>query len=273
MRPAWGWKPGVVTALLSVGLAALGTSQAAAQSEPPPGSIAMRWNLCYGEGGAAARTFACNTNTGVEMLVISAFPPANLPQLNGAEVLVTLLSPGFTLPSWWQIGTGFCRTSTVVQGEFVPPSGPETCGDPWLNAGLGAVTYQYGSEGANIARLRSAYGINPPVAVTSGNEIFVCSFRILHQKTTGAGSCSGCSSGVCLGLQSVYLTQPAGVGNYFMIMPLPGTSSDVVTWQEDLVMPSSVYIYRSAWRKDFTGCVSTTEAARPTWGAIKRLYR
>lgn len=259
--------------ILAVAAAAATTGRALAQAQPL-GSIALRWNDCYGDGGVAARNFACNTNSPpAEQLVVSAFPPAAMPQLNGASIVVDILMPSGTIPSWWQFQSGGCRPTSVI-AAFTPTATLNTCLDPWQFAAGGGVSYTYPFNSAGAARLRGVGAIPGSTSIPAGSEVFVCNFEILHSKTVGTGSCGGCATGLCVGLSSVTLYQPLGVGDYTLIAPLPSTTSDVAGWQGEYNMTSFMYQFHGgAWQKDFITCTSATEARRPTWGAIKRLYR
>lgn len=254
---------------------ALSCGIAAAQT-PPPGSIALRWNNCYSDGGTAARTFACDSNLGIEVLVISAYPPADLTQLNGTEVSLTVWSTGATTPSWWTFATNGCRGTTGMNVSFTPPATSTTCVDPWLGQAAGGFAFEPNYYNVNIARLRTVCAISGTTSVPANSEVYLTSVVIHHSKTVGTGSCSGCPIGGCIGLASVTMTQPLGVGDINMIQPLPNTTSDVVGWQMDASMPENIFPYHgtAVWEKDFLSCsAAVTAGRRPTWGAVKSLYR
>jgi hypothetical protein len=257
-----------VALVTSAALAVL-CGSAAAQFPPPPGAVAIRWNDCYGDGGANARNFACNTNSGFEELVISCYPPQAIPQLNGAAVVMDLIFMNATVPSWWQFQSGGCHTPNGAFPLFTGPASASNCIDPWLFAASGGIDYVAGFNGANRARLRTVQAIPGSVSVPASSELFVCRVLISNTKTVGAGSCGGCLFGACIGLTSVKLTQPAGVGDFTMVMPVPNTNSDAVGWQAEVYMPSVWELFG----KTFTNCQLATAARRPTWGAIKRMYR
>lgn len=266
----------VRVALLTAAALAIICAAAAAQSPLPPGHVALRWNDCYGDGGANIRNFACNTNSGIEDLVASAYPPVAMPQLNGAETRMYFVSIGPTLPNWWQFQSGGCRASTDVVAQYSAPASASSCLDPWLGAATGGigVTYPFGSPGQ--ARVTVVQAIPGSVAVPASSELFVCRLLIRHTRTVGAGSCTGCLEGACVGLSKVTLYQVGGgAGDFQLLQPLPGTDSDYVGWQAGVAMTWFAHrpLGGGIWEKDFTSCQLATDARRPTWGAIKRMYR
>lgn len=164
----------------------------------------------------------------------------------------------------------------------MPPASASHCLDVWQGTASGGVSYSYppyfNGSLLNEAEIRVVCAIPATVAVPAGAEVFVARVIITHGKTVGTGSCGGCLSGLCIGLNSVELDQPQGAANpgYLLFDSLPGTSSDAVGWQMSGVsMPSVINPnYNNVYPvKFFTGCLTATNAARPTWGAIKRMYR
>ena len=256
----------------------LSARPAHAQRPLPAGFLAMRWDACYGDGGADARTFACDTNTGTEVLLVSAFPPAAIPQLDGAAATMTVLSTGAGTPTWWQLDTsisGECRAHipAYYSADFTPPAGSSQCQDFWFGGAAGGASFSESSVLSNQPQFRLVCSLASTVSVPAGVELFVARLVITHAKTVGAGSCGGCLTGVCIGLNNVQLTQPVGVGDFLMLDAVSGTSSDVVAWQmSGAVMPHTTELTSHGYDKHFSGCLSATDAARPTWGAIKRMY-
>ncbi len=258
------------SALLLVAASLLLSRPAAAQ--PPYGSLALRWDNCFTDGGTAAHSFACNTNSlPGDVLILSAWAPVDMPQLNGAATALTLWSLDATLPSWWQLYAGGCRGTAGITAQFTPPLTSTNCVDTWLGQAAGGMNFAPGYS--NTARIRTVCAISGSTSVTAGQELFIARVVILHSKTTGTGSCGGCLDGACIGLESVLLTQPSGVGDYTILLPYGGSGTDFVGWQSPVNMPESVFPYHGSYMKDFTSCSAATPARRPTWGAVKSLYR
>lgn len=228
-----------------IGLA-LSLVASSAQAQHFGGNIAMRWDNCYGDGGVDSRTFACDTNSGTEVLVVSAFPPAEIPQLTDAQWVITVMTTGENTPDWWQFGPSGCRghASAALGSNATPPATSSHCLDAWQGNSDSYSSAGLDDYGPTTSRIFGHSHAFQPVAVPAGVELFIAQVVIVHANTVDPGSCGGCSSGVCLGLEGVRLDQAFNPGSdsYIMIDPLPGTNSDVVGWQmSGVVMPTASY--------------------------------
>jgi len=231
----------------------------------------MRWDLCYGDGGASNRVFACNSNTGTERLVVSFRPSQTITQVTGLEVAIDAQSSSATLPSWWQLrGGSQCRDGQLGTNSE-PALLTSTCVDAWQGLALAGVPGFSLYYPAGTDRLRIILTFSLPRAsartVVSGTEYYGCNVIIGHAKTVGTAACSGCLVPVCLLASQVVLRQPVGVGNVFLSESFAPNSA-LVGWQggEGIVTPGSPNPVISA-------CSNTTAANRPTWGVIRSLYR
>jgi len=95
-------RPGLTPRISTLGLLALGVLVfTPAHAQPPiePGNVQLRWDACYADGGSDFKTFACNTNSGSEVLVVTATPGVDLPQLNGMQADLHVHLIDATLPS------------------------------------------------------------------------------------------------------------------------------------------------------------------------------
>ena len=63
--------------------------------------IYLRWDNCYGDGGAYNRVFACDTYSGAETLVGSFRLDSATDNITGAVIVMDLASVGPQFPSWW----------------------------------------------------------------------------------------------------------------------------------------------------------------------------
>src|SRR5437016_2064419 len=61
----------------------------------------LSWDDC-GVAGAPLRTFACNTNSGSDLLVASAQPPANMDSICGFSATIRVSSTMPVVPDWWK---------------------------------------------------------------------------------------------------------------------------------------------------------------------------
>ena len=117
-------------------------------------------------------------------------------------------------------------------------------------------------------------GLPQSVPAPGGQELFLARVLVSNSKTAGAGSCTGCLSGSCLGISKIWLGQP-NTGNVVRVGEIPGTHSNTVGWQMSGGAMSGVLAHSNSYGyyTDFTACSSATDAQRPTWGQIKKLYR
>ena len=77
------------------------------------GPLNLRWNACWGDGGVANKTFACNTNTGSDVISASFVPFRTVLGVTGLESRVDLSFPTAP-PAWWQFrAAGSCRQTSL----------------------------------------------------------------------------------------------------------------------------------------------------------------
>jgi len=173
-------------------------------------SINLSWNDC-GAAGTEIKSFACDINTGVTFDLVGSFvAPAGINQFVG--ITADLRVAATTLPDWWKIGTGQCRTSAVITAHFDPPS---SCADPFDGNGVGGSSYDVGGYGSNTARIliQAALqeGLEHPIG--AGTEYSAFRLVILPARTVGSPSCAGCLDPVRITLNSIQLFQPTQAGN------------------------------------------------------------
>lgn len=249
----------------------------AASAHAAPG-INLRWDACVADGGVRNKTFACDTNTGSEKLVVSFQLPADLTQVTGIEAAVDIPTPNTLPPAWWALsGAGACRNGSLSL-VFGPAGDPVGCENAWwAGAPAGGVTYGVAFNGANFYRL-SLIGALAPNAATdlwTGTEYVAGTVTLSHAKTVGTSACPGCADPVCLGLRHVKLSRPVGVGD-IQLSAETAPNSSTVNWQgasagswlyEDPLFPATRPSYR------IVTCDAAVPARNHTWGAIKSLYR
>jgi len=256
-----------------------GAFQASAQAISSGGSIALNWDQCYGDGSIYNKTFACDTNSGVEEIVISATPPTDIPAVLAMQADIFLMSSGASLAPWWNLATG-CRSGppSALSASFnFTTDPPSSCLDPWQGAAAGGSAYTSGFPSPNGARAQMVCAVAAPVAVLAGRELRVAKVVINHSKTVGAGACAGCSDPMCIVLRIVEFDQNPGLGNSFLVQPKAGTNSDLLTWQPG-VTPQRTFVDCDPGQNPHScektlQCVSVTPTSRSTWGAIKSMYR
>ena len=235
--------------LISVALLALMACTASAAG------LDLFWNDCP-PIGSPNEAFACNTNTGVQTLVGSYFPPAGMVAVNGNEMVVDLQISAATLSPWWNMGTASgCvgRTGTPT-ASFDFTLGPFNCTDYWAGQASGGISYQPGVGGPNRARILMICAIQENLAgpMDPNTETYSFKCAISSARTVGTGACAGCTDAACIVLNSIKLTQN------------PGNPSATIT------NPAVSNIAR--WRGGLADC-SVTPTKNSTWGSVKALYR
>jgi hypothetical protein len=228
--------------------------------------VGIRWNACLSDGGLLNKNFACNVNTGTNLLVGTfELNAAGLAQVSGNEVVIDLASATTPLPQWWAFkNTGTCR-QTALAMNFSISALAVNCAD-WAQAqsagGIGA--YNIGARGPNTARIVAAIAV-PPTALQNllgGQEYFSFNVTISNVKSVGTGSCTGCQTPVCIVFNSINLTTPILQNNIKLSGPSNSTDADFCTWQGG----AGVIVGNTP------GCGAATPTKNATWGAVKALY-
>lgn len=227
--------------------------------------IALRWDQCYGDGGAINRNFACNTNAGTNILVGSFQLATVALSHQGNEMVLDIAAADSQWPTWWAMKNPVtCRLASLTI-DFL---GNATINCPdWANGqAAGAISsYLIGHNGPNTARILAASAVPPGMLDVKVPEQEYFSFRLKidNAKTVGAGACAGCTVPVCIVLQSIKYLTPLPQYDQLMTGPFNGSDSHYVTWQGGGAPATP----------NGTGCLAATPARRGTWGAVKALYR
>jgi len=221
------------------------------------GGLNLGWDDCRGLPASLNRTFACNTNTGTNTLVGSFVAPCCVTAATGVEVVMDVQSAGVSLPAWWVMRSGGCR-STSLSSSYSFTAGPFTCFDYFKGGALGSLLMDppVGNR-ARIKGIAAMLSTNPNIGpITEGVEVYTFKANINNAKSTGLGACAGCATGVCVLLQSIKITQRVGSPGGDKFISAPATRS-FATWQGG------------------TGgdCYAATPARNGTWGSIKAIYR
>lgn len=239
--------------------------------------VSLRWDNCTSDGGVANKTFACDTNTGSERLVMSFVLGSDMVQVSGTEIRLFIVPASATLPSWWEFkNAGTCRT-TALTLSFAPPSGV-TCAD-WSNGivsgGIGSYTNSL-IPAPNGVQLLLAAAV-PPTALAdlfADQEYLAGTLVISHAKTVGAGACGGCDQPVCIVLDRLNVTTPVLANNVFLFGPAFGAGGDFAHWQNGQETNTGTTCgQNSGCSHQFSCQLSSTPTRASTWGAVKALYR
>ncbi len=235
------------------------------------GGVNLAWNNCPAEGGTANLDFACGSNAGIQSAVASFVLPADAPRVVGIYAVIDVygtVKPGAcdgpgcppleALPPWWQLQSGGCRygSLTYTTDFTVTPFDAATrCFDVWRANAIGGLDYGFALGGnAGHARFRvvAAVPSSQQKSLVAGREYYGFRMRVNNARSTGDGSCGGCTSPVSLVLSLLQIAQPAGVGDFNLTAPI---GQNFVTWQRS------------------QSPLDVTPAARRSWGQIKSLYR
>jgi hypothetical protein len=220
-----------------------------------PAAAAAEMNLLWddcGPNGGSNRDFACNTNLGSDRLVGSFVAPPGLGALAGWQAEVSVFFGWEGIPAWWTFGAApNCRATASMTSAF-PGSVPGTCGMYFAERGAqGAHLPDVNPQFPGTLRVRLLAAIQASLAgpVEQGEEVYLFTLTIDHQRTIGPSACSGCNEPANLGLDRVHLYQASDLAD---IVIGADFMNDLWTrWKRGLTVPAS----------------------NPTWGQIKTLYR
>jgi hypothetical protein len=228
--------------------------------------VNLAWTTCYGEGAAVTnKAFACAVNTGTNQMVTSFILDAPVPQVNGIEIVIDVLTTTDPLPAWWTMKeVGTCRQTSLSMSTSGNVN-DVVCVD-WAagqaTGGLGRFSADATTSIDPLllsrhARLKAVSAV-PGSALqdlVAATEYFAANFLINNLKSTGAGLCAGCADPVCLVFNSIKLTTSPGGINDITLGSAAAPGTNIITWQG--TGPNCL-------------AVPTRNA---TWGSVKALYR
>jgi len=267
---------GILTSLLA--------STALAATTLP--GINVRWDNCYADGGVMNKSFACDTNAGSELMVLSVQLDTAMPNVSGMEIRVSLKASAPTLPAWWLFRSGpvgpgnGCRPSSLcfIPSPVTPMSSCEDWGAGHEGGGIGAYRVDEIGPGSSVALIASAVPPSSLAQLQPTTEYVVGELRIDHAHTEGMGSCGGCDTPVCVLFTSLNITTPVLADNRLFTQGANGVDSQVIHWQNGQIaglLNTCTGTFNCNTQFD---CVLSAEAAptaarHSTWGAVKALYR
>jgi hypothetical protein len=244
-----------------------------------PYGLNVAWTQCYGDGGTSNRQFACNTNTGVERLVLSFLVDQQVQNACGMEMYLQIASESPVLPSWWSMkNTGTCRP-TAVSFDISPPNPSSTICLDWGGSLFGASGigyYNIGAAGANTVTTAAVVAVPQGLGLVldPGITYFTGSYVINHTKTVGSGSCSGCQIPACVYYSHMkLLVDGASAPVRFLTTPANTPNSQIATWQSGQVSGLTHQCDATTCTNSFLCATQPVSARQGTWGAVKALYR
>lgn len=239
----------LATAVFLLTLAAAPSAHAA--------GMGLRWGSCE---GTANRNFACDQSSGTEVLVASFVPPGGITEMTGIEAYLHISAADGKVPMWWQmVQPGSCRRTSI--SAVLDVSDQIECDDPWEGQGMGGMAL-YKVDGANGVDLRLGIAIpsDQKHALSSGRTYAAFKLQINHLKTSGAGSCAGCETPVCITFDRMVIAQyipppytTATRGrNTEITLGLPATGNtpgNVATWQGGTATCGAGLSRPSSWKQ------------------------
>lgn len=229
-------------------------------------AVHLEWGDC-GAAGASVRAFSCDTNSGADVLVLSFVPPGGITDFQGLQAVLEATAPdGFTVPDWWNLSA--CRAGGMV-GSFDFSALP-TCTDPYEHTGAGGVA---AITSGPLPRFGLAAARPTTTPLDSTVEYYAGLIVVRHLKSAGTGACAGCVTPAGIRVVSLELDGPGSSYQFDLNARALGAFPAYVTWQCS-GQPKFSYDFRYGYDFlgwDFPGCVTATR--RPTWGAVKSLYR
>ena len=224
------------------------------------GGVNLAWGeRCWPDNPIDWRSFACDTNGGIEQLTGSFRLYADLQGFFGIEAIVDLWSPGTLLPDWWQLwNPGACRESSLTATWDFSTSPPGRCPSPWQGqvvGGIGAYQTALFPPPTGIVsapyrgRIKLAF-VMPTDRTTLSRTLEYRAFRLAidHQRTVGDSPCTGCAAGVCLQLSQIMV-----LGDSYMAISAPAVNR-LLEWNGPAM------------------CLGDP-VRNTTWGRVKSLYR
>lgn len=245
----------ILPALAAVALLAIPASTRAGVQT----GINLGWDIC-GPARVAEKSFACDVNTGQDLLWISFVPPAGITALTGIETKLELQTEAATLPPWWQFQTGGCRATVGIALVTSTPEAPSTCAAPWITNGIGGFGFPLSQPGPGRTPLWMVTAVDVPSygPLTAGVEYHHAAIAVKHARTVGTTTCAGCDVGVCIALVNVRLVEDYAVDPYPVDL-WEKLDRTTVLWQPTGTPPAE--------------CFQSVPVKNRTWGSIKSLYR
>ena len=268
---------------IAVPLAATALITSNALAAPTLPGINARWDNCYADGGVMNKAFACDRNTGSELIVLSAQLEAEMADISGMEIRISLKPAAPTLPAWWLFRTNGltddgCRPTSL---SFIasPVLDPGTCVDWGQGQQMGGIgRYRIDDIGPGTAVIVIASAVAPSnlAHFDPGTEYVVGALRINHANTVGTGSCAGCNMPVCLLFTSLDITTPVLANDRIFSSGANGVDSQIVHWQAGQLtnlVNHCTGTFSCTTQFECANIASPTSTRQSTWGAVKALYR
>ena len=223
-------------ALVVLGLVAAAPAVAA--------GVNIAWDGCLGDPEAVSlKTFACDTNTGEDLLYVSFVPAVAFTSIQILEVALDLRTRGgLPLPAWWDVRSPEgCRRDQL--GAALQVSSTPSC-EGWTpppDFVTSRFNYQYPTPDAAHIVLTTRGTIT---GVVAGHQYLACRLVLRRPRTVGTASCAGCHDPVDITVNAVR----------------------IATLTSELVLTQPQANALALWQE------SPVPVRATTWGALKSLY-
>ena len=185
--------------------------------------------VCYTEAPAGAMFFACNTNSGYELMTCSFVIDTDMPDFVQLELELECephFPVGGDLPDWWKLGDPpDCRSGNVQFISDMSAAPQVSCFDWTAGSAVSVFTYVSHTTTASLHVF-----VVPPEAfyLQGGVEYYAGQVKIRNLKTVGTGACSACSDQVRWYL---YRVKVYGADGRIDVLdePVPG-GNNFLTW-------------------------------------------
>jgi hypothetical protein len=178
---------------------------------------------CWPDNPVDWRTFACDTNAGVEYATGSFKPDLDFPDFAGLEAIVDINSGSSAMPDWWQVwNEGSCRSISLSASADFSGTTSTHCVNLWPGAVVGGIAaYQtqlfpppppYNVPLPNRGRIRLGFAM-PSYRPRLSRTVEYLAFRLAidHQRTVGDSACAGCAVPLCLLLNQIAAFTDSGI--------------------------------------------------------------
>lgn len=210
----------------------------------------LAWNNCANGVGASDNfAAACDDESQVAVLVGSFLAPAGIDSLLAMEASVTVMTDGRSIPDFWQLGDGSCRSS-AGNADFNAGS-LSGCTSPWGGQTLGIWRFTDQDQPPGRPLIRMLAARTKALQLSTGREYFAFKFTIALQ---GAAGCQGCRDGACMVLNMVKLEQPAEMDH-------------------DVVITTTAFRNYVTWQGGGADCPGAKANKKVSWSQVKAHYR
>src|SRR5689334_2965179 len=98
------------------------------------GGLDLAWDDC-GAFGSVDKAFACTTNSGADVIVVSVVAPSGMDSVVDVVATLEFVSTGDPMPPWWDMSATGCRPTSISADFFTEDL--SSCAELWNGQALG----------------------------------------------------------------------------------------------------------------------------------------